>query len=130
MNKIQKVSFRNVEEFLDYIPENELIIVEQLRNLVYECIPNAKEKLSFNVPFFSRDKNICCIWPASIPWGNVPESTVVLGFTSGHLLDDPYKIMKAGSRKYVRTIEFDVTQDIDYEMVKFYLYEALEIDSK
>jgi hypothetical protein len=128
MNRFQKISFQSVDEFLDYIPEVELSIVEELRDLINDCIPNVKEKLSFNVPFYSRNKTICCIWPASIPWGNVPEDTVVLGLTKGHLLEDPYNVLKSGTRKYVRTIEFDISEEIDSEMVRFYLFEALELD--
>ena len=129
MNKIQKVNFNSVDEFLDYLPENELTIVEELRTQVFECIPHIKEKLSFNVPFYSIRKNICCIWPASIPWGNVPDHSVVLGFTQGHLLPDPYNALAAGKRKYVRTLTFPIDQPLDIEMIRFYLFDALEIDA-
>jgi len=128
MNKIQKLNFNTVNDFLDYVPAEELPHIELLRDLVFECIPNVKEKLSFNVPFFSRKKNICCIWPASVPWGNVPENSIVLGFTQGHRLPDPYGVLNSGTRKYVRTIEFLNSEEIDTEMVRFYLYEALELD--
>ena len=50
--KMQSVSFRNVGEMLAYLPEDELVMVEHLRELVLETIPGLTEKLSFNVPFF------------------------------------------------------------------------------
>ncbi len=55
-NKMQSVSFRNVEDFLDYLPEEELKIVLTLRKLIFECIPTISEKLSFNVPFYFGNK--------------------------------------------------------------------------
>jgi hypothetical protein len=66
--KMQDVHFRSIEEFLDYLSPDELKIVEALRKLILECIPDCEEKLSYNVPFYRRHLNICYIWPPSITW--------------------------------------------------------------
>lgn len=129
MNKFQNVSFQNIDEFLDYLPEQELEIVEELRRLVYECIPNVKEKLSYNVPFFSRKKRICFIWPSSVPWGKVKKDGVLLGFSNGYLLPDPYNWLEHGNRKQVYERTFFSMSEIDPDMVRFYLFEALDLDN-
>ncbi|MEI6410192.1 MAG: hypothetical protein WCR52_12470 [Bacteroidota bacterium] len=36
---MQSVAFRSVAEMLDYLPEDQLAIVERLRELVFECMP-------------------------------------------------------------------------------------------
>ena len=128
MNKFQKVQFNSVDEFLDYLPDIELAIVEELRNLIYECIPDIKEKLSYNVPFYKLKKTICFIWPATIPWGNVPIGGVQLGFTSGNLINDFAGFLEMGTRKNVGVKTFFSLNEIEPDLVKAYLFEALELD--
>lgn len=128
MNKIQKLSFNDLGEFLDYLPENELQVVEELRRIIYDCIPEIKEKLSYNVPFFSLKKSLCHIWPSSIPWGNIPDNYVALGFKNGHLMPDPFNKLEQGSRKFIRVMYFKDMDEIDVEMVRFYVFEALNLD--
>jgi uncharacterized protein YdhG (YjbR/CyaY superfamily) len=127
MNKFQKVSFKSVDDFLDYIPAEELKIVELLRQIINNCIPDCKEKLSNNVPFFSRHKNICYIWPSSIPWGAVDKG-VAIGFTQGSKLsiDEGY-FEKNTTTKVYKKIFTDIKQ-IDIELLKSLLYEAVIID--
>ena len=128
MGKMQNVSFRSIEEFLDYLPPDELAIVDRLRALVRETLPNCREKLSYNVPFFSGNKTICYIWPAAVQWGNVKLEGVSMGFVQGHLLPDEDNYLEKGKRKYVRTKTFHSTEEINEELLQFFLWEALAID--
>ncbi len=127
-NKFQDVDFKNVEEFLDYLPANELVIVEYLRKLIFDCIPNCREKLSYNVPYYYRNKNICFIWPSSVQWGNMKERGVRLGFTSGNLLHDEINYLDKGDRKQVYWKDFYKVKDIDVDLLKSYIFEAGKID--
>ncbi len=127
MNKFQHTSFKNVGEFLDYIPEEEREIVETLRAIILECISNSKEKLSYNVPFYYRQSRVCFVWPASVPWGGI-SSGVALGFCQGHLISDEINYLERGNRKYVRSKTFHSVQEIEPELLQSYLYEAVEID--
>ncbi len=68
-SKIQSVSFRNVDEFLDYLTVDELKIVKLLPNIIFEGSPHIAEKLSYNVPFYKINKTIFSMWPTSILWG-------------------------------------------------------------
>ncbi|MEQ9297211.1 MAG: DUF1801 domain-containing protein [Cyclobacteriaceae bacterium] len=129
MNKFQNVNFRSFEDFFDYLPENEAVIVEQLRDLIIASIPEVKEKLSFNVPFFSKHRTICFVWPGSVPWGGIREG-VQLGFTQGHLLSDEDGYLNAGNRKYVRIRTFNDLSDIDHSLVRSLLFEATLIDEE
>ena len=65
--KMQDVSFKTVEDFLAYLPEDELKIVELLRKIILSCLPDVVEKLSYNVPFYKRHSTICFIWPRQSP---------------------------------------------------------------
>ena len=126
MNKIQKLAFRNVGDFLDYLPEDELAVVECLRELVLEALPEVKEKLSYNVPFYYRHRRICYIWPASVPWGKV-SAGVTLGFCQGHLLvDDDY--LCRSDRKNVATVNFRSVSQVDIQKIQDLLWQAAAID--
>lgn len=129
MNKFQPVDFQDLDDLFEFLPHDELVIVKALRNFVLDCIPEIKEKLSYNVPFFKVRKNICFIWPGSVPWGGTFEG-VQFGFTSGHLLTDEDGYLDAGKRKYVRTKVFKSLQEIDFEKLRLLLFEALEVDSQ
>ena len=129
MNKFQRVSFLNVNEFLEYLPEDELKIVEVLRSLVFECIPDVKEKLAYNVPFYYRHSRICFIWPGSVPWGKTTRKGVEFGFCKGHLLSDPSYLV-AGDKKEVYTRTFYSTGEIDSQILRQLLYEAVIVDKE
>lgn len=127
MNRFQPIDFQDLDDLYAFLPEEELRMVKLLRNLVYECLPEVKEKLSYNVPFFRLKKTVCFIWPGSVPWGGTFKG-VQFGFTPGHLLTHG-GYLEAGKRKYVRTKTFQKSSDIDVETLRTLLYEAAEIDA-
>ncbi|NVJ46260.1 MAG: DUF1801 domain-containing protein [Cytophagia bacterium] len=61
MNRFQPVDFQDLDDLYEFLLDDELRLVKILRSLVYECIPEVKEKLSYNVPFFRLKKTICFI---------------------------------------------------------------------
>ena len=125
---MQPMKFQSVEEFLDHLPENEKLMVLILRELILECIPDCTEKLSYNVPYYFRNKRVVFIWPASVPWGKVPMEGVKLGFCQGHLLQDKSGYLEKGSRKQVYTRTFFKPEEIDVELLRAYLQQAVEVD--
>ena len=50
MNKFQPISFGDMEEFLDYLPEDERKLVDALRHLIRACLPEAEERLEGLLP--------------------------------------------------------------------------------
>lgn len=126
---MQDVDFRNVEDLLAFLPDDEEKIAVRLREIILECIPDAKEKLSYNVPFYSRFTRICYIWPGSVPWGGKTKQGVDIGFCRGNLLSDVSYLDK-GKRKQVFTKTFYSTKEIDLEMLRQLLYEAVVVDEE
>ncbi|MCA6074228.1 DUF1801 domain-containing protein [Fulvivirga sedimenti] len=128
MNKFQRVSFHTYDDFFDFLPAGEQKLVEILRNLVYENIPDVREKISYNVPFYSRFRRICYIWPSVIPWGGLkPGSGVALGFTKGKTLQSDY--LTGGKGKEVRFRLFASIHEIDRPLLADLLLEATVIDA-
>ncbi len=125
MGNPQKIKFRNVIDFLESLPEDEIKIVEILRELVLESIPNCKEKLAYNVPFYYRNSRIVFIWPASVPWGSV-EKGVAFGFCKGTQLFD----LDTTDKKTVGRKLFTSVRDINQDEIRSLLYEAVLLDER
>jgi hypothetical protein len=126
--KMQEVPYSDLEGLLDFLPEEQRRIVEPLRELVLECLPGVREKLSFQVPFYQGYSNICFIWPGAVPWGSKTRQGVEFGLVQGHLLSDEAGYLERGQRKQVYSVFFKHPEDIRYELLRSYLYEAAEID--
>ena len=126
---MQNVNFNTIDDFWDFLPEDELVIVEYLRNIILDCIPNCTEKLSYNVPYFKLRSNICFIWPASVLWGKKKTyEGVRLGFTKGYLMHDDINYLKKEGRKQVYWRDFKSIKEIDLEIIKAYIYDAVMVD--
>ena len=126
--KMQNVQFQNMSELLTHLPENQLVMVEHLRELIFETVPDMKERLSYNVPFFSKHKGICYIWPGAVSWGSKTLDGVEFGFNYGYLLADENDYLDKGNRKQVFTKNFNSVEEIDDEIIRAYLLEAVEND--
>jgi hypothetical protein len=127
--KMQNVHFRTVDELLDWLPAEELEMTNILRHQILDCIPWAKEKLSYQVPFYSGRKTICFIWPGSVWWGGKQTLTgVQMGFTQGNLLSSHGDYFEKGTRKQVITRVFTNKKEMDLELIRACLYEAAMID--
>jgi hypothetical protein len=128
-DKMQEVNFKSIDEFLAFLPEEELLVVERLRKLVFYCLPEVREKLSFNVPYYFHHRHLCFIWPASVTWGKKKTyEGVRFGFAYGNQLTDEIGYLNKGGRKQIYWKDFTSIKDIDPELLKAYIYEAIIID--
>lgn len=130
-NRYQNVCFTSLEDCYSYVKIQELEIMQLLRQIIVETIPNCTEKLSYNVPYFYGHSRICYLWPASIPWGNVRMTGVQLGFCNGNLLDDSTGYLDKGNRKQVYFKELRSVSDIsdkEANIIQTLLLQAMNID--
>ncbi|MFN2440781.1 MAG: DUF1801 domain-containing protein [Chitinophagaceae bacterium] len=124
------IKFRSLVEFWEYLPENERLIVDILRQIVLENLPAyCKEKLTYNVPFYYGKRRICLIWPASIPWGGI-KNGVLLGFCQGNKLEDADRFLIHGTNKQLYYKIFYSPDEIDASAIVSILKEAVETDNK
>ena len=128
MNSLQPVSFRSMEDFLCSLPDDERKMVDLLRGIIQESVPNVVERLSYNVPYYYLHSRICFIWPASVPWGKVRLNGVQLGFCNGNLLRDEIGYLDKGTRKQVFIRNFYTSEEIDPGIIKNFIFEAVAID--
>lgn len=124
----QRVKFNSVDEVVDFLPEDQQEVFNLLREIMFSCDENIKEKLSFNTPFYKKNKGVCFIWPGAIDWGGKQFEGVSFGLNYGveFLPDDGY--WKKGKRKCVADKLFRSVDEIDVDLLRSYIYDALEYD--
>jgi hypothetical protein len=128
MEKGYNNKITSLVQLFDRLPEGERIIVDVLRQIISENLPNyCKEKLAFNVPYFYGHKGICIIWPASIPRGGFKQG-VLLGFWQGNKLKDKDHYLTRGTNKKVFYKIYKDVEEIDEPAIVKLLKEAVKID--
>jgi hypothetical protein len=129
--KMQNVRFNSIDELLDFLPDDELKLLEQLRKIILECLPQATERLSYNVPYYKINKNICFLWPASVLWGKKKTySGIRLGFTSGYLLTNENNFLESGNRKQVYWKDITALTVDEAAHIRACIFEAVLIDKE
>jgi len=127
---VQDVHFRSIDEFLGYLSANDRAIVDRLRALVHETVPEAEERLSYNVPYYRRHADICFIWPGSVGWAGKTKAGVQLGFTQGVHLYDRRGYLERGGRKQVGMRVYQDISEIDPDIIRELLTEAVRVDEE
>lgn len=130
-NKFQPFHFNSYVEFFEFISDEHKPLVSALKDIIYDTIPDVKEKLSWNVPFFYKNRTICFIWPGSVPWGKKTYKGVQLGFAKGYLMK-PNDFLEMGNRKQIYTKTFYSLAEIETHLdtIILLLSEADELDKK
>ena len=126
MKKIIRI--KTILQLYEILPDEERIIVDVLRQIISENIPESfKEKISYNVPFFHGRKGICIIWPSTIPRGGIKKG-VLLGFWYGNKLKDVDRYLTRGTNKQIFYKIFYSAEEIDEKAIVKLLKEAVSLD--
>lgn len=128
MRKVNNNKITSLLQLFELLPDNERIIVDVLRQIIAENLPNyCKEKLTFNVPYYYGNRGICIIWPATIPRGGIRQG-VLLGFWQGNKLKDEDGYLKHGTNKKVFYRIYTDAEEIDEAAIVKLLKEAVRVD--
>lgn len=131
-------STTDIDYMIAALPREEQILVTRLRALVTECLPQATEKAyrAQSIPFYTRNRLICFIWPPSAAWEanaryeKQKAKGVALGFNQGYLMSNEDGLLLAEGRKQVYMIYFKKLADIDDNQIRALLFEAALIDEQ
>jgi hypothetical protein len=119
----------NLDELYDGLPEEERLIAAVLRELIFETLPDIREKKSYGAPFYFGKKMICYVWPGSITWGGKQQGEgVTLGFSQAKTLNHG-GFLAFGNRKSIGSHAFKTAEEIDVERVVDLLKSAWEVDA-
>jgi len=116
-----------VEDFIANLPNDERILVSRLRALLFDTEPRFQAKLSYGVPYFSRNRSVCFIWPASAPLGP-KNAKVSFGFCYANLLSNAQGLLLSEGRKQVHIVRFSLIKEINENALLEIIREALIID--
>lgn len=121
---------KSLIQLYELLPENEKIIVDVLRHIVLDTLPDyCQEKISFNVPYFYGKKGICIIWPATIPRGGIKEG-VLFGLWYGNKLNDIDKYLTHGTNKQIFYKIYKTPEEINQRKIVRLLKEAIKLDKQ
>lgn len=124
------IKIKSISHLYEVLPEDQRITVDVLRQIIIaHTPPTCKEKISYNVPFFYRNKGICIVWPAFIPRGGIKKG-VLLGFWYGHRLRDADNYLTHGTNKQIFYKIFNAVGEINERAIVKLLKEAVKLDEK
>ncbi len=114
---------------LDFLPDDERALTEQLRELIISEAPDLKERLSFNVPFYKGRRDVCFIWPASVLWGRTKTyEGVRFGLSYGSLVPGCEPYLQRGDRKQVCWRDLHRLTSTDERMIRTVLRAGFAVD--
>jgi len=111
-----------VEAYIEHLDPKNAAILQAVRQVILDAHPAVVEKFIYSTPFYALFRNFCYLTFSK------KHNTFVLGFTQGHLMDDPYQLLKAESnQKYIRHIflKSDMAESLD--IIATYLQIAVQI---
>jgi hypothetical protein len=117
-----------IEDFIYDLPKDEREMCGRLRDIILRVAPDFTEHFSWGVPYYTRHRKVCCIWPASSPAG--PKCGVFIGFCRGNLLSNEQGIIEMGNRKRFGLIRYRDVKDIKEETIFEILHEAILVDEE
>ena len=125
---------KTVDEVIAGLPRDEQVMMKRLRHLILECLPKATETVKYRVPFYTRNRMICFLWPPSIFWG--PNRTLAsqkakglsLGFCQGNKMANENGVLLAEGRRKIYCLYFHSLNEIDARQIRALLFEAGMVD--
>ena len=123
---------REVETFIDSLPKDEREILKWLRELIISADDRISEKLSYSVPYFSRNRRLFFLWPASVipgpPGKRLNAPKVTFGFCYGNLLSNAQTLLVDENRRQVFTIPIYHALEIPDQWLREIINEAILVD--
>jgi hypothetical protein len=96
-------------------------IVSILRELMHEVAPDAKEIISYGIPAYKRKRIIAVISPT--------KKGITFAFSRGAEFKDEYGLLE-GEGKVSKNVRIKSMTDVNKEALRYYIKQALELDSK
>jgi uncharacterized protein YdhG (YjbR/CyaY superfamily) len=104
----RRKGFKTIDEYIASFPNNVQNILQELRRIIRDCAPEAKEAISYQIPTFKLKGNLVHFAAFKNHIGFYPTSSAIEAF-KGKLAK--YEISKG-------TIRFPINEPIPFELVK------------
>lgn len=96
---------KKVDEYIDLLPPEKAVLVEQIRELLFQLVPGIDERFSFKLPFYHYFGMFCYI--------NSNKEGVYLAFCRGKDLLDEFPQLELNGRATIATVTIRDRKDID-----------------
>lgn len=105
---MEKVVFKNIDEYIKSYPENIQIILQKVRTSIKEAAPNAIEKISWQMPTFVLNGNLVHFAMHKNHVGFYPGESGI-----SHFIDEisQYKFGKG-------SVQFPISNPMPYDLIK------------
>lgn len=105
---MEKISYKTVEEYISSFTPEIKVILENIRSIIKDCIPEAKEKISYQMPTFEYYGNLVHFAAFKNHIGFYPTPNGVTIF------EEELKQYKQGKG----SVQFPLDQPIPYDLIK------------
>ena len=111
-----------VDEFVEQrvLPEYRYIVAE-LRKLMHECAPEAREVISYGVPMYKQSRTLAVISPT--------KKGITFALSRGATFKDKYNLLE-GEGKVSKNVRMRSLRDVNRPALRYYIKQALELDSR
>jgi hypothetical protein len=96
-------------------------IVAELRRLMRECAPNAKEILSYGVPMYRQRRALAVISPT--------KKGITFAFSRGAEFEDEYGLLE-GVGRVSKNVRMKDLKEVNEQALRYYISQALELDNR
>lgn len=111
-----------VDEFIELKVQPEYrSVVEKVRSLIKEAVPNVSESISYGIPAYRLKRIIAVISPT--------KKDITLSFSRGVDFEDKYKLL-SGVGKVSKHVKIKSLETINTEALKYYIKQAVEMDEE
>jgi uncharacterized protein YdhG (YjbR/CyaY superfamily) len=112
----------DVDEFVNskVLPEFR-DVVELIRQYMGELAPDAQESISYGIPAYKLKRITAVISPT--------KKDITLSFSRGAQFEDKYNLLR-GVGKSSKHIKFKRVEDVNKDLLEYYINQAVEFDSK
>ncbi len=113
---------KKIDEYIGNAEPFAQPILSQIRRLIQQLNIGLVEEWKWSSPNFSHRGLVCMIWSF--------KKHAAIHFFKGALLSDPYKVLSEGPGGNVsaRHIKFYSIEDVDLNILREYIIEAVQID--
>src|SRR5713101_8726932 len=94
-------------------------IVAELRKLMRECAPDAKEVLSYGVPMYKQNRTLAVISPT--------KKGITFAFSRGAGFEDRYGLLE-GLGKVSKNVRMKDLKAVNKRALRYYIKQALAFD--
>lgn len=111
-----------VDEFVrqKVLPEYRDMVAE-LRKLVRECAPDAKEVISYGVPMYKQKRTLAVMSPT--------KKGITFAFSRGADFEDRYGLLE-GVGKVSKNVRMKDLKEVNKKALRYYIKQALEFDKE